>query len=198
MQVRQVITGEIEENCYIAMDEKTKKAFLVDPGDEAGKIAEAVENLGADVEFILLTHGHFDHVGAVEELADKYKVPFYISEIDEKYGDRVPQLFGKLRKADKYLQDGDVIKLGDLEIKLIATPGHSEGGFSFLVDGYLFTGDTLFKANIGRTDFPGGNFDEIIRSIKKLTSLDDEIVVCPGHGPSSTIAYEKERNPYLN
>ena len=198
MIVRQICTGEIQENCYVIMDEETKQGFMVDPGDEGSRIAELVDWLGVNLQYIILTHGHFDHVGAVEYIADKYNVPFYMSEIDEKWAEKVPTLFTKLRKADGYLKDGDTLNCGNKEIKVYATPGHTEGGLSFLVEDYLFTGDTLFRASIGRTDFPGGNFDKIIESIKtKLLCLSDEIVVCPGHGPSSTIAFEKERNPYF-
>lgn len=198
MIVRQICTGEIQENCYVIMDEETKQGFMVDPGDEGSRIAELVDSLGVNLQYIILTHGHFDHVGAVEYIADKYNVPFYMSEIDEKWAEKVPTLFTKLRKADGYLKDGDTLNCGNKEIKVYATPGHTEGGLSFLVEDYLFTGDTLFRASIGRTDFPGGNFDKIIESIKtKLLCLSDEIVVCPGHGPSSTIAFEKERNPYF-
>ncbi len=199
MIVKTIITGEIQENCYIVIEENTKKAFMVDPGDEGNKIADVVDSLGVELEFILLTHGHFDHVGAVEYIADKYKIPFYINEIDEKWSEKVPSLFGKLRKADGYLKDGDTIAFGDKSIKIISTPGHTEGGLCFLIDDVLLTGDTLFRASVGRTDFPGGNSKKIIDSIKnRLLGLGDDISVYPGHGPSSTIAFEKERNPYLN
>lgn len=198
MIVRQICTGEIQENCYVIMDEDTKQGFMVDPGDEGSRIAELVDSLGVNLQYIILTHGHFDHVGAVEYIADKYNVPFYMSEIDEKWAEKVPTLFTKLRKADGYLKDGDTLNCGNKELKVYATPGHTEGGLSFLIEDYLFTGDTLFRASIGRTDFPGGNFDKIMESIKtKLLCLSDEIVVCPGHGLSSTIAFEKERNPYF-
>lgn len=199
MIVKTIMTGEIQENCYIVIDESTKKAFIVDPGDEGSKIADVIDSLGIKLEYILLTHGHFDHVGAVEYIADKYNVPFYISEVDEKWSEKVPSLFGKLRKADGYLKDGDSIAFGDNNIKVIETPGHTEGGICFLIDDILLTGDTLFRTSIGRTDFPGGNFKDIIASIKnKLLGLGDDITVYPGHGPSSTIAFEKERNPYLD
>lgn len=199
MIVKTIMTGEIQENCYIVIDESTKKAFIVDPGDEGSKIADVIDSLGIKLEYILLTHGHFDHVGAVEYIADKYNVPFYISEVDEKWSEKVPSLFGKLRKADGYLKDGDSIAFGDNNIKVIETPGHTEGGLCFLIDDILLTGDTLFRTSIGRTDFPGGNFKDIIASIKnKLLGLGDDITVYPGHGPSSTIAFEKERNPYLD
>ena len=199
MIVKTIMTGEIQENCYIVIDESTKKAFIVDPGDEGSKIADVIDSLGIKLEYLLLTHGHFDHVGAVEYIADKYNVPFYISEVDEKWSVKVPSLFGKLRKADGYLKDGDSIAFGDNNIKVIETPGHTEGGICFLIDDILLTGDTLFRTSIGRTDFPGGNFKDIIASIKnKLLGLGDDITVYPGHGPSSTIAFEKERNPYLD
>ena len=199
MIVKTIMTGEIQENCYIVIDESTKKAFIVDPGDEGSKIADVIDSLGIKLEYILLTHGHFDHVGAVEYIADKYNVPFYISEVDEMWSEKVPSLFGKLRKADGYLKDGDSIAFGDNNIKVIETPGHTEGGICFLIDDILLTGDTLFRTSIGRTDFPGGNFKDIIASIKnKLLGLGDDITVYPGHGPSSTIAFEKERNPYLD
>lgn len=199
MIVKTIMTGEIQENCYIVIDESIKKAFIVDPGDEGSKIADVIDSLGIKLEYILLTHGHFDHVGAVEYIADKYNVPFYISEVDEKWSEKVPSLFGKLRKADGYLKDGDFIAFGDNNIKVIETPGHTEGGICFLIDDILLTGDTLFRTSIGRTDFPGGNFKDIIASIKnKLLGLGDDITVYPGHGPSSTIAFEKERNPYLD
>lgn len=199
MIVKTIMTGEIQENCYIVIDENTKKAFMVDPGDEGSKIADVVDSLGIKLEYILLTHGHFDHVGAVEYIADRYNVPFYINEIDEKWSEKVPSLFGKLRKADGYLKGGDIVAFGDKSLKVISTPGHTEGGLCFLIDDILLTGDTLFRASIGRTDFPGGDFKSIIDSIKnKLLGLGDDITVYPGHGPSSTIAFEKERNPYLD
>lgn len=199
MIVKTIMTGEIQENCYIVIDENTKKAFMVDPGDEGSKIADVVDSLGVKLEYILLTHSHFDHVGAVEYIADRFNVPFYINEVDEKWSEKVPSLFGKLRKADGYLKDGDTVAFGDKSIKVISTPGHTEGGLCFLIDDILLTGDTLFRASIGRTDFPGGDFKTIIDSIKnKLLGLGDDITVYPGHGPSSTIAFEKERNPYLD
>lgn len=198
MIVKQIITGEIQENCYIIIDEESKKGCVVDPGDQGEKIASVIESLDVDLQYIILTHNHFDHVGAVEFIADKYNIPFYMSEIDEKWGEKVPSLFGKQRKADGYLKDGDNLKLGREIIKVYSTPGHTEGGLSFLVGEYIFTGDTLFRTSVGRTDFPGGNYKCIIDSVRKLLCLDDDIIICPGHGPSSTIRYEKERNPFLN
>lgn len=198
MIIKTVPTGEIQANCYIVMEETTSEAVIIDPGDDEKILENLIENIGAKPKYILLTHGHFDHVGAVEYLADKFNVPFYINKKDEDYALKDNYVFRKLRKADGYLKDGDIFKFGNKEIKVIETPGHSEGGVCFLIGEDLFTGDTLFMGSVGRTDFIGGNFNEIISSIKnKLLPLGDNIKVYPGHGPASTISYEKMRNPYV-
>ena len=198
MVIKAVPTGEIQANCYIVMDEVTSEAVIIDPGADEEIIENLIENMKAKIKYILLTHGHFDHVGAVEYLSEKLNVPFYINKKDEEYALKDNYVFRKLRQADGYLKDGDTFIIGNKEIKVIETPGHSKGGVSFLIDDNLFTGDTLFMGSIGRTDFTGGDFDEIISSIKnKLLPLGDNINVYPGHGPSSTISYEKMRNPYL-
>ncbi len=198
MIIKTVPTGEIQANCYIVMDEVTSEAVIIDPGADEEIIENLVENMKAKVKFILLTHGHFDHVGAVEYLADKFNAPFYINKKDEEYALKDNYVFTKLRKANGYLKEGDTFTIGNKEVKVIETPGHSKGGVSFLINDNLFTGDTLFMGSIGRTDFIGGDFEEIISSIKtKLLPLGDNIKVYPGHGPSSSISYEKMRNPYL-
>lgn len=198
MIIKTVPTGEIQANCYIVMDEVTSEAVIIDPGADEEIIENLVENMKAKVKFILLTHGHFDHVGAVEYLADKFNAPFYINKKDEEYALKDNYVFKKLRKANGYLKEGDTFTIGNKEVKVIETPGHSKGGVSFLINDNLFTGDTLFMGSIGRTDFIGGDFEEIISSIKtKLLPLGDNIKVYPGHGPSSSISYEKMRNPYL-
>ncbi|MBE6052065.1 MAG: MBL fold metallo-hydrolase [Clostridium sp.] len=198
MIIKSVIAGLYEEVAYIVMDEETKDAFVLDPGGRGEVIEAEINALGANVKYILLTHGHFDHVGAVEYIADKFNVPFYISKEDEEYAKKDNYVFGDIRKADGYLSEGDILKIGNKDIKVISTPGHTPGGLCFLVENELFTGDTLFRGSVGRTDFPGGSSVDLINSIKKkLVPLDDEIRVYPGHGESSTIAFEKEINPYL-
>lgn len=198
MIIKAIPTGEIQANCYIVMDENTSEAVIIDPGADEKIIYNLIENMKAKVKYILLTHGHFDHVGAVEYLSEKLNVPFYINKKDEEYALKDDYVFTKLRNADGYLKEGDTFKIGNKEIKVLETPGHSKGGVSFLIEDNLFTGDTLFLGSIGRTDFNGGSFEEIISSIKtKLIPLGDNIKVYPGHGPSSTISYEKMRNPYL-
>lgn len=198
MIIKPIIAGIYEEVAYIVMDEDTKDAFIVDPGGNGELIEAEVKALDADIKYILITHGHFDHVGAVEYIADKFNVPFYISKEDEEWISKDNYVFGNLRKADGYLSEGDSLKIGNKDVKVISTPGHTPGGLCFLVGKDLFTGDTLFRGSVGRTDFPGGSSEALISSIKKkLVPLEDDIRVYPGHGDSSTIGFEKEINPYL-
>ena len=199
MIIKAIPAGIYDANCYIVMDEKTKDAVVLDPGGDGEMLERAIKDMGANVKSILFTHGHMDHVGGVEYLSDKLNVPFYISKIDEEYMEKDNYVFGSIRKANGYLEDGNDLSFGSLNIKVIATPGHTKGGLCFLIEDKLFTGDTLFQGSIGRTDFIGGSFPEIINSIKtKLLPLGDEIEVYPGHGPKSSIGYEKGYNMYLN
>lgn len=198
LNLKTVPAGVYEANCYILVDSETKDCAIIDAGGDAGKISAAVESMQGNPKYLLLTHGHFDHVGGVKEICSKYDIPFYISKNDEEYMEKDNSVFGTLPKASGYLKEGDVVKLGSREIKVIETPGHTKGGLCFLIDGKVFTGDTLFQGSIGRTDFIGGDMKEIISSIKnKLLPLGDDVEVYPGHGPSSSIKFEKMRNPYL-
>ena len=191
--------GIYDENIYVLIDEKSKDACIVDPGGNGDLLIKNIEDLECNIKYILLTHGHFDHVGAVQKLAEKYKIPFYIDKKDEDMIERNVDVFGKLPKADGYLKDGDMLKFSDnYEIKCLETPGHTPGGLCFLIDNCLFTGDTLFRESIGRSDFEGGNHATLLKSINdKLVPLGDDIAVYPGHGPSSTIKHERQRNPFL-
>jgi hydroxyacylglutathione hydrolase len=196
--IKTIPAGVYEANCYLIVDEDTKECGIIDPGGDAKKIDAIIKSLNANPRYILLTHGHFDHVGGVIELINSFNIPYYIHEIDEKYMEKDNSVFGTLPKASGYLKDGDTIKLGETVIKVIETPGHTKGGVCFLVNDKLFTGDTLFQGSVGRSDFIGGDGRELINSIKtKLLPLGDEIEVYPGHGEASTIGYEKRRNPFL-
>lgn len=201
MELKRIPAGVYAANCYIIMDEETKEALIMDPGGDEEDIIEAADNLGAGVKYIVLTHGHIDHTGAVITLKKRYNVPVYIHAKDEELILKRTFMFGVLdssKGADGNLKDGDILTLGNMEVKCIETPGHTPGGVCFLVENNLFTGDTLFSGSIGRTDLTGGDFDTIISSIKeKLMVLDSGVVVYPGHGPSSTIGREKQSNPFL-
>lgn len=197
MIIKTVLAGMYEENCYLVMDEDTKELAIIDPGGQPKLVEREIEKLGGKPKYILLTHGHMDHVDGVVELVNNLKVPFYINKIEEEYmHDQF--VYGSLPNASGYLKDGDVIELGNLKIKVIETPGHTAGGLCFLTEDKLFTGDTLFNGSVGRSDFPGGNGMLLIKSIKeKLLPLGDNIEVYPGHGGTSTIGYEKKINPFL-
>ena len=198
MIIKTIPTGMIEENCYIVMAENTNEGFLVDPGADAQILANAVENMKMKPKFILLTHGHWDHVGAVVELKDKFNIPFYISTNDNDMIQSGQDTYGSTPNPDGYLKEGDTFKFADKTIRVIETPGHTPGGVCFLVDKSLFTGDTLFNGTIGRTDFVGGSFETLVSSVRrKLATLPEDIKVYPGHGPSTTIGLEKRQNPYI-
>lgn len=198
MIIKTLIAGMYEENCYLIMDEGTKELAIIDPGGQPNLIEKEISKLDGKPKFILLTHGHMDHVGAVIELMNKLNIPFYISENEEQYMKNDEFVFGSLPKASKYLKEGDTVSLGNNIIKVIETAGHTAGGICFLVNDELFTGDTLFQGSVGRSDFPGGNGAQLIKNIKeKLLPLGDSVKVYPGHGPASTIGYEKRNNPFL-
>ena len=197
MIVKTYPLGSLQTNCYLVIDENTNKAAVIDPGAEASYLIKEIEALGIKIEVILLTHCHFDHNG--EELKDKYKVDVYLNKADEEYMEMDSSgIFGKLPNIYKYINEGDEIKVGKLTFKAIFTPGHTKGGTCYLVEDKVFTGDTLFNGSIGRTDFLGGSYNELIESIEtKLMVLDNDVEVYPGHGPKSTIIFERMRNPFL-
>ena len=189
-------------NCYYL--ETDKAAIVIDPGYKRDSILEFLNKNEDKERLILLTHGHFDHIGGADYLRQETGVKIGIGALD------VPALSDDAlncavvfkRKLEPFAADfeycdGDVIKVGDIELKVISTPGHTVGGVSFLCENNLFSGDTLFKTSIGRTDFEGGSFEELEKSIKKLYALPDETVVYAGHGESSTIGFEKKYNPFV-
>jgi len=200
MEIRRVIAGIYGANCYIIMDKDTKEAIVLDPGGDVDDILKAIDTVGANVKYILLTHGHLDHTSGVEELKSVTKAVVCMNKKDDDLITEGEHLFGPLIEggADKLLKQGDIIKISNIEITCIDTPGHTPGGMCFLIANCVFTGDTLFAGSIGRTDFTGGDFNTIIASIKsKLLSLPEDTIVYPGHGPCSTINNEKLKNPFL-
>ncbi|MBR5155353.1 MAG: MBL fold metallo-hydrolase [Clostridia bacterium] len=199
------ILGDLVTNCYIIADDETKNAALFDAPANAEKILDYAEKNGLNIKYIFLTHAHFDHILALNELKEKTGAQILLHEEEEKYlydpelnflGEKADSVV--LPAADKLLKDGDIIELDHLSIKVIHTPGHTVGGVCYLIDNILISGDTLFSGAIGRFDFPLGSFDDEIRSIKeKLMVLDDETKVYPGHGFSTTIGKQRKDNPYL-
>lgn len=198
MIVKKTVLGVYQENAYILIDEESKDALVIDPGDEGESLVKYLESLKVHLKAILLTHGHVDHVGAVDAVRDAFGIPVYISELDMKYIDQRKMAFGKMRRADFFLKEGDVFTFAEKKVKIIETPGHSKGSLSFYIDGLLFSGDVLFQNSVGRTDLPGGNMEELLHSIKnKLMKLPGETRVFPGHGPETTLTMEQSFNGYL-
>ena len=205
MLFHRFVLGNLFTNCYIAADEETKNAVLFDAPDNAGKILDYAEKNGLSIKKIFLTHGHFDHMLALGELKKKTNAKIYIHKDDAPYlEDYKLNLIGEehkdyfFPKADVLLSDGDTIKMDNIEIKVIHTPGHTVGSVCYKLGDVLVSGDTLFAGSIGRTDFPLGSFDDEISSIKeKLMVLDDETKVYPGHGFSTTIGKQRKDNQYL-
>src|SRR5665647_461382 len=200
MEIKKVVAGIYEANCYIIMDKNTNEAVVLDPGGDVDDIVKVIDSIGAKVKYILLTHGHIDHTSGVAELKAITNAVVCISSKDNDLITAGEYLFGPLIKggADKLLEEGDIITISNLEFTCIDTPGHTPGGMSFLIENCAFTGDTLFAGSIGRTDFAGGDFNTIITSIKsKLLCLEGDTIVYPGHGLYSTINNEKLNNPFL-
>ena len=179
---------------------------MIDASAFIPEIIASVKEFGVDVEYILLTHGHFDHIMGLTELKKALNAKAVICHDDLIISDNINEftrLFGGLSESvpptyEKFVKDGDIITVGDMQIKVIHTPGHTEGGVCYLIEDKLFSGDTLFRGSVGRTDLFGGSFEELLDSIKnKLFKLDDNITVYPGHGPVTTIGYEKKYNEIL-
>lgn len=205
MKIVRIPAGIYGANSYIVYSENTRDAIIIDPGGDAEILLENIKEKDLNLKYILLTHGHGDHIGAVEEIKNKLKTKLLIHKDDvEMIKDPEINLSsimgtgGISLEPDQVLEDGDKVEFGDLEIDVVHTPGHTRGGVCLKIEDHLFTGDTLFKGSIGRTDLKGGDYDALMDSInKKILVLDDNIIVLPGHGEISNIGNEKMTNPYL-
>jgi hydroxyacylglutathione hydrolase len=207
MILKTLVVGPFGSNCYIVGSETGKHGLVIDPGAETKLILRTVNELGLTISLILVTHAHIDHIGALAPVKEATGAKFAIHEAEAKAGlgmfsrmlsSMTGGSFNQPPKPDRLLKDGDTIDIDDLSFTVLHTPGHSPGGISLYGHGILFSGDTLFNYGIGRTDFPGGSYEQIMDSIKnKLIKLPDETVVYPGHGPATTIGEEKRGNPFL-
>ena len=203
MQITTLLVGELKACCYIVSSE-SGSAVVIDPGDEAGLILSAIKNLSVDVKYILLTHGHFDHISAAEEVRKQTGAKIAAtSETADMTLDPVLNLAKEYAKAstsfscDIVLADGDEIILDELTFKMISTPGHSLGGACFIVNNIIFSGDTVFRRSIGRTDFAGGSQAELMASLAKLARLEGDYTIYPGHGEETSLFWEREQNPFF-
>ena len=207
MEIKRLILGMVSTNCYIVYTEDTKKAVIIDPAADAGRITEELTALGVWPEAVLLTHGHFDHMLAAESLRNGYNIPVCVlkeeAELLQQPELNASQLFLRMSygiSADKLLEDGQKLEFLGGAFKVIATPGHTEGSCCYYVEaeGILFSGDTLFQESVGRTDLPTGQAAKLSRSIKeKLFVLPEDTLVLSGHGMETTIGEEKQHNPYV-
>ena len=212
MKINHYVVGMVQTNCYIVINDDTKECFIIDPGASGKQLAEKIEQDGLEPVAVLLTHGHFDHAGAAKTLKDEFDISIYAHEKEEstlKYPDKnVSWMVGTEESyaADVFFKDEETIMLAGFEIKVLHTPGHTEGGCCYYIadEAVIFTGDTLFAGSVGRTDFPGGSMSQIVRSIQeklltlnKAGNLGTDIMVYPGHNDPTTIETERMENPYL-
>ena len=194
LNIRTLPVGDLQTNCYIVWAEGEAWCVVIDPGDAPELILQATEEAGVKIDSVLLTHGHFDHVGGVRTLAARTGCRIYIHRKEELLPD---QMTGGMLFFSNAYSEGDVLKIAGLEIQVLHTPGHSPGSVCLAVEDTLFTGDTLFAGSIGRTDFPGGDVPDMKKSLSRLGGIPTDYRVLPGHGEETTLFVEKERNPYL-
>ena len=206
INIKTLVLGEIGTNCYLVCNQDTKECVIIDPADEADSIEEAVKELAVVPRAVLLTHGHYDHIGAAEKIKKDFDIKIYANELEQEVlsdsyknlsavmGSRVMSI-----EADEALTDGQILELAGFRIRAVSTPGHTKGGMCYLfsLEGgqVLFSGDTLFQGSVGRYDFPTSDGKALFESIKKkLLCLEDDLLVCPGHGAVTSIGEEK---PYF-
>ena len=207
MILKTLVVGFVASNCYIVGSEVTKRGMIIDPGGEDKTILRAVDQLGLSISLIVATHTHFDHIGALAQVKKQTGADFALHKaeaegalqaLSQRMAAMMGGSFSGAPKADRLLEEGDVIEIDDLSFSVLHTPGHSPGGISLLGHGVVFCGDSLFNFSVGRTDFPGCSHSQLIDSIHtKLMVLPDDTIVLSGHGPQTTIGAERKMNPFL-
>ena len=196
MLIKTLPVGQLETNCYVVSNEDTLGCVVIDPGDESNRILDYLEDNHLKCEAIFLTHGHYDHTGAVEAVMEETGAPVYICPRDDAHttGDRHYSYM--LPEGGRYYDDGDVLRFAGLSFQILAVPGHTAGGVAIVCEDALFTGDTLCRGSCGRTDLPGGDMEEEFRSLKRLCDLPGDYEVYPGHMDSSSLERERNFNYY--
>lgn len=205
MEIRELVVGPLQVNCYLVACPHSSEAAVIDPGDDAKKIAATIEEEGWTLVKVINTHGHFDHIGGNRRLIEQFGAELLIHEADApllSQAEAHARIYGLQTEPSpapsRLLKAGDVVEVGELVFDVLHTPGHSPGGICLSASGHLFCGDTLFAGSVGRTDLPGGDFAQLADSIRRnLWGLPDETVVHPGHGPDTTIGRERTSNPFV-
>ena len=207
MILETLVVGPVQTNCYVVACDSTRQGLVIDPGGNAGGIARTIERLGIDVRTIVLTHFHFDHMTAAETLSESTGAPVTVHELGVALLADPPEIFRLLsptEPSDLVIKDplkhGDVLTIGTLRLEVRHTPGHSPDGISLWLPGHklLFSGDALFRGSVGRTDFPGSDHATLLRSIREqILTLPDDTRVFSGHGPETSVGYERRSNPFL-
>jgi hydroxyacylglutathione hydrolase len=197
MLIKTLQLGQLETNCYIVTDENTLQCAVIDPGDESNTVLNYLERNHLKCEYILITHGHYDHTMAVKPLANATGATVCMNKKDSNATITNAPFRFIPPEGTVFYSEGDIIKVGGLEFHVIETPGHTPGGVTLRCENALFTGDTLFSGSCGRTDFPGGDMDELMRSLKKICDIEGDLEVYPGHMDSSTLERERRFNYYV-
>jgi hydroxyacylglutathione hydrolase len=203
--IKRLAVGALEENCYIVYDESTKEAMVIDPGDESERILTIIKDEDLDVKYLVCTHTHFDHVGALPELKEKTGATIIMHRDDEQVYAAAKDMaavwgfkVNDMPAPDELIEEGYSIYLGDAKFEVIHTPGHSPGSICLYGEGLLFSGDTVFAGSIGRTDFPGGSIEKMKDSFRRVISFPDDTQILSGHGPATTVEREKRENFFVH
>jgi hydroxyacylglutathione hydrolase len=206
LMVRGVVVGVFQENCWVVGSQRTREAVVIDPGDEPETILALARDMGLTVKRIICSHAHIDHIMAVRPVQERTGADFLLHPADIEIARGMPKSAARFLgyepapppEPDHALADGDTVEVEGLQLKVIHTPGHTPGSVSFYTEGLLFSGDTLFRGSIGRTDMPGGDYGQIMQSIiSRLLALPDETVVLPGHMEETRIGFERQANPFV-